>query len=667
MIIENLAEKIESNIENQQRLTTSFNPKIFKMLSNNIYSNKIGSIIRELVCNAKDSHIEANNTEPFEIHLPTKINPIFKVKDFGVGMSKQEIDLVFSCYGESTKNNSNDVIGAFGIGSKSPFAIVDSFNITSIYNNKKYSYVIYVDSDGYPSKTLLCEIDTIERNGFEVFFGVEEKDFNTFKYELEAQLKYFDFPYKLNGKFIEPFKFENVVYQDENGIICKTNVYYDSTFCYFGGLCYSIKDQKYLNENMNHNFFLKFNIGDIDVSASREDISYTNKTYTNIEERYTNLRNSFLKYVRGIYDSFDNWVDRAIYFLKHYSNDLCYYFDIKNSLYINNTKRYQNLSFYFKVSNKKQDVITFSFKANKHFYVYDARDISIQNLVKHANNEFLIIPRSKTTTKIEFNQSLNQLIIDFDLPKSAFNKIKYEDVNIVKTKREKILVNDSEIYCYKLNYNKSIDKKIRPFLKVKENYEQFKNDNKMVYFIKDQSSNLINEFDDIIVLSYDIPIFNNKFLEANVFIFTKKEFKKFKETTYFKDFVDGEKFINDFLDDFSKNIDEYNIMDGDCYRFINNLNILSNQLKDPILRKHTNKKKVVNYEFKRFIKTKDSLKNLLFCCMINKMVVEKRYSFLNCVNSYYYLSEREKEVWVNILNDYYEKEKEKEEWILAMF
>lgn len=662
MIIENLAEKIESNVENQERLTMSFNPKIFKMLSNNIYSNKIGSIIRELVCNAKDSHIEANNTEPFEIHLPTKINPVFKVKDFGVGMSKQEIDVIFSCYGESTKNKSNDVIGAFGIGSKSPLSLVDSFNITSIYNNKKYSYVIYVDSDGYPSKTLLCEIDTIERNGFEVFFGVEEKDFNTFKYELESQLKYFDFPYKLNGKLIKPFKFENVVYQDENGIICKTNNYYDS-FCCFGGLCYSIKDQKYLNGNMNHNFFLKFNIGDIDVSASREDISYTNKTYNSIEEKYTTLRNNFLKHIQKMYDSFDNWFDRSMYFANNYSNELCHIFNVSWMLYINN--RYQHLSFYFKVSNKKQDAVSFSFKTNKYFCVYDARDISIQNLVKHANNEFLIIPRSKTTTKIEFNESLNELIIDFDLPKSAFNKIKYEDVNIVKTKREKILVNDSEIYCYKLNYNKSIDKKIRPFLKVKENYEQFKNDNKMVYFIKDQSGNLINEFGDVIVLSYDIPIFNNKFLEANVFIFTKKEFKKFKQTTYFKEFVDGEKFINDFLDVFSKNIDLYDLDSTDQIIFLKKLGIQN--LKDPVFNGYGNEKISSNYQFKRFIKTKKSLKNVLFCYNIKRMVIYERYRFLLSVGSGYYLSEKDKEIWINILNDYYEKEKEKEEWILAMF
>jgi len=109
-----------------------FNAKMAKILSDGLYSDKIQSIIRELSCNAVDSHVEAGKgDEPIEVHLPTVFEPVFYVRDFGVGLDHEQVIKIYTVYGASTKTNSNEFIGQLGLGSKSPFSYVDAFDVTA--------------------------------------------------------------------------------------------------------------------------------------------------------------------------------------------------------------------------------------------------------------------------------------------------------------------------------------------------------------------------------------------------------------------------------------------------------------------------------------------------------------------------------------------------------
>lgn len=102
--------------------------KAFSILSSGIYANKIRAIIRELSCNAYDSHVEAGKKDvPFEVHLPTHFEPYFYVRDYGTGLTHQQVFDVYTTYFESTKTDSNDYIGALGLGSKSPFSYTENF------------------------------------------------------------------------------------------------------------------------------------------------------------------------------------------------------------------------------------------------------------------------------------------------------------------------------------------------------------------------------------------------------------------------------------------------------------------------------------------------------------------------------------------------------------
>ena len=76
--------------------TSSFsiamNAKAFRVLSDTLYQNKIGSIVREVCCNAVDGHTaNGNMDQPFEVHLPDHFEPWFADKDFGIGLTPDAV------------------------------------------------------------------------------------------------------------------------------------------------------------------------------------------------------------------------------------------------------------------------------------------------------------------------------------------------------------------------------------------------------------------------------------------------------------------------------------------------------------------------------------------------------------------------------------------------
>jgi hypothetical protein len=172
---------VESNIKGKSRgFAIEASHKAFKILSDSLYKDKITAVIRELSTNALDAHTEAGNSDPFIVHLPTALEPYFSVTDRGIGMGQEEVATLYTTYFSSSKTNSNDVIGALGLGSKSPFSYTESFNIEAIKNGRKGVYTCFISSDGMPTVQLIEEVDSTEHNGVSISFAVRENDFDTF-------------------------------------------------------------------------------------------------------------------------------------------------------------------------------------------------------------------------------------------------------------------------------------------------------------------------------------------------------------------------------------------------------------------------------------------------------------------------------------------------------
>jgi hypothetical protein len=169
---------IEKTVCNNQ-FKIAANAKLFSILSDGVYVQKIEAVIREICSNAYDAHIEAKQERNFIVKLPSDFDPEFKVRDFGFGLSDEDMSM-YTTYGESTKSSSNAYIGAFGIGAKSPFAYTNTFNVTSYQNGKGRAYSMFVE-DGAPQMTLMGEFETEEPSGLEVFFPVRLSDVQDFQ------------------------------------------------------------------------------------------------------------------------------------------------------------------------------------------------------------------------------------------------------------------------------------------------------------------------------------------------------------------------------------------------------------------------------------------------------------------------------------------------------
>src|SRR5574343_107469 len=96
--------------------------KTIKLLSDTIYSNKGLAVVRELGCNAYDAHVMVGReNDPFEVHIPDAADKTFRIRDYGPGLSPEDMHSIYSTYGHSTKTEDERTTGALGIGSKSPF------------------------------------------------------------------------------------------------------------------------------------------------------------------------------------------------------------------------------------------------------------------------------------------------------------------------------------------------------------------------------------------------------------------------------------------------------------------------------------------------------------------------------------------------------------------
>jgi hypothetical protein len=164
------------------------NGQAFRTLIDGLYSNKIGAVVRELWANAIDSHVEAGQTRPFQVDVPTLLDPTFRIRDFGVSLSHDDVMVLYSTIFESTKRETNDQVGEKGLGSKSPFAYGDTFMVVAYLDGLKRTYVANIMDDDLPEIRHLSTELTDEPQGFEVSIPVGSQDFRKFEREILRML-----------------------------------------------------------------------------------------------------------------------------------------------------------------------------------------------------------------------------------------------------------------------------------------------------------------------------------------------------------------------------------------------------------------------------------------------------------------------------------------------
>ncbi len=286
----------------------------FKILSSGLYANKIRAIVRELCCNAWDSHIAAKNKDPIEVKLPSRLDPVFYVKDNGIGLDHNDVMQLYTTYFESTKQDSNDFIGALGLGSKSPFSYAPTFSVESRHNGMKRFYTAFLNDAGTPAITKMAENKTTEPNGLTVSLQVKADDCDKFYGEARTALMYFSPKAKVSGRAgFETHALKHTV--TGNGWKLRESdwsAHMNGPYVVQGFVPYPIDkellaQQKALSEDgqaiLDLNIDLYVPIGEVEVAASREALSYTKTTFTNLIAHFERIASELRTTVQKEFDS----------------------------------------------------------------------------------------------------------------------------------------------------------------------------------------------------------------------------------------------------------------------------------------------------------------------------------------------------------------------------
>lgn len=292
----------------RQQFRVDNNADVFQLLISNIYSRTIEAFVRELSCNAYDAHVDAGNKDrPFDIKVPNALDHTFYIKDYGTGLTPDQIYNLYTVLGLSDKTNSNDLIGSFGVGSKSPFAYTQQFSVESVVDGTKWIYSAYMNEQGIPEIADLSDggFPTDEEDGLKVSFDIERKDWNDFYAACAAAY----YPFETKPNFIGAERSDivpekNYILEDEGewglrggNVRGMRHLNGGKNLAIMGNVAYEIDIQQLIQYPLSKKqtnalmvsqwknytgLDLYFNIGDLTPAASREYLQYDAQTCENL-------------------------------------------------------------------------------------------------------------------------------------------------------------------------------------------------------------------------------------------------------------------------------------------------------------------------------------------------------------------------------------------------
>ena len=272
-----------------KRINKGAEKLVFDILQSTQYSTPIPSTVRELVTNACDAQREKEIaieiltgvkqtsdyyiTRDGEQYSDSNFDPSYysisnldivrnhveityqhndgigycdklSIKDFGVGIGAKRLEGILEL-GYSTKRNTSQNFGAFGLGAKVALSTgVDFYTIETVYNGKRFKANCFNYKTDFiipkfnlttgqinPSITLsdgsiVYYEDTTDLNWTEVSFGVKSHNSARFNEAIEEQLNYLDnvrFYVEMNGHKMEQKIKSEIIYNSKHLIVSTNN------------------------------------------------------------------------------------------------------------------------------------------------------------------------------------------------------------------------------------------------------------------------------------------------------------------------------------------------------------------------------------------------------------------------------------------------------------
>ena len=299
-----------------QSFGISNNAEFYTLLSDSLYSDKIMAVVREIMCNAWDSHLVSDKKDiPIEITISDNR---LTIRDFGTGIPNDQVRQIYCIYGESTKKKSKLETGGFGLGSKAPFAYTEHFTVSNWHNGTKTVYAISrgsVETQGKPDIRTIVSVPD-DNIGIEVSMPIKERDIERF----DQLIRYIAHFGGMNVKF-QNDKLNVVNYDDmeENFIIVRRPdeiETYSNIFIKYGSVVYPVvlkteyteqyvfieqsikrKPGSYVYDRDSNIIIFNADPNTITVTPSRESLEYSETTMNTLTGIMDNFYSEMNKYV----------------------------------------------------------------------------------------------------------------------------------------------------------------------------------------------------------------------------------------------------------------------------------------------------------------------------------------------------------------------------------
>lgn len=268
----------------------AINGKTFKILLSDLYTHKERAMIRELMSNAVDAHRAAGTSDvPFDIYMPNSLYPMFKIRDYGTGLSHEQVMTLYVTLFASTKDDSNDDTGQFGMGSKVPFAYTDTFTVISYFNGTRSVYLCYLDETNTPRIKFRGSEPTDEPNGLQIEVAVREGDYSRFGSELRHLLLGLRTQPNIIGMDLDPIVPSFI--SPEGDVFVIPRSHYGSPYAIRQGSAiypvpggYEAPHPSLARNNYDSTIVVDVPIGSVTVAPNREQMVMDDRTIQAIEE-----------------------------------------------------------------------------------------------------------------------------------------------------------------------------------------------------------------------------------------------------------------------------------------------------------------------------------------------------------------------------------------------
>lgn len=570
--------------------TIKASPLAFDILSSKLYADPVLAIVRELLTNAYDSQKAAGNEDaPIKVHLPDYEENFLSFRDYGLGLSKEDILTIYTSFFNSTKSTNNDYTGCFGLGSKTPFSYTSSFSVNSYFNGTKY-YYLAIKKDGSPNIYCIKEEPTDEPNGLEIIIPLKEADKynNNFSTAINDYLSFIpEIKVDCNRTINKPTYYGSIknihFYSRGAG---KSIIYIKQ-----GQNVYAIDYNYYninnSNININHNYLIvvEVPIGTLGITPSRESLSKDENNINKIAYIMDIVEKDIHKYILDNYNNnnndniiincLSNMLVSAInkkYNLKHkihsiYKNEVISYLpnNIEYRIITDNDNYYSHLL----PLNKNKETLFILVNPNKipktsktiDKILFNYPELKNKDIIIITNDNFIELDKLKPSVFKEFYDyifmlnniealNLNCSIIGFTkfhrlYPNSRMPRRKSSEINLsdIYINYNYCCINNSDYYSGSSSdnissiYSRHTSKNTIVFAKQEDdNYYSILNNIKDVYNIVSNTHNFMYDY------------FTNLGLDADHEIYFLRVGKT--RLKYFKDYVqiNPEEVLNYALD-----------------------------------------------------------------------------------------------------------------------